>query len=88
MFVDKPLPAPRREELKRKADEVRDEILRKADKDLLGVLKDRGIESFREGGMEPDEELGEDWVRFRPEKEETTETEPSAKKGKSPRPRI
>ena len=66
MFVDKPLPAPRREELKRKADEVRDEILRKADKDLLNVLKDRGIESFKGGEIEQDEDLGDDWVRFRP----------------------
>ncbi len=84
MFVDKPLPAPRREELKRKADEVRDEILRKADRNLLDVLKERGIQGFKEGEIEPEEDLGEDWVRFRPEEEiqEMKPREPSA--GKKP----
>lgn len=69
MFVEKPLPAPRREELKRKADEVRDEILRKADQGLLDILKDRGIQGFKEGEIVPDEDLGEDWIRFQPEQE-------------------
>ncbi len=69
MFVDKPLPAPRREELKKKAEEVRDEILRKVDQDLLDMLKERGIQGFDEGEIMPDEDLGEDWIRFRPEEE-------------------
>ncbi len=69
MFVDKPLPAPRREELKRKADEVRDEILRKADQGLLDILKEKGIQGFKEGDVVPDEDLGGDWIRFQPEEE-------------------
>ena len=66
MFVDKPLPAPRREELKQKAEEVRDEILRKVDQDLLDILKDKGIHGLDEGDITPDDDLGEDWIRFRP----------------------
>ncbi len=66
MFVDKPLPAPRREELKQKADEVRDEILRKVDQNLLDMLKEKGIQGINEGEIMPEEDLGEDWIRFRP----------------------
>ena len=68
MFVDQPLQREQREDLKKKADEVRDEMLRKADPEFLKVLKERGIGNLEGSEMEMDDTLGEDWVRVKPGK--------------------
>jgi len=73
MYVDQPLSAEKREDLKRKADSVRDEMLRKADPELLQVLKQRGIGNIGDSEVEIDDTLGEDWVRVRPPKKEEVE---------------
>jgi predicted nucleic acid-binding Zn-ribbon protein len=67
MFVDAPLPKEQREDLKRKADEVRDEMLKKADPDFLEMLKEKGIGNLDGAQVEMDEELGDDWVRVQME---------------------
>ncbi|MGA1819761.1 MAG: Zn-ribbon containing protein [Thermoplasmatota archaeon] len=63
MFVDAPLPQKEREDLKRKADRVRDEMIRKADPHFLEILREKGIGDIEGGKVEMDRELGEDWVR-------------------------
>ena len=63
MFVDSPLPREQREDLKRKADEVRDEMLKKADPDFLEMLREKGIGNLDGAQLQMDEELGDDWVR-------------------------
>ena len=63
MFVDAPLPREQREDLKRKADEVRDEMLKKADPEFLDMLKEKGIGNLDGAQLEMDDELGDDWVR-------------------------
>ena len=65
MFVDTPLPKKEREDLKRKADRVRDEMLRKADPHFLEMLRERGIGDIEGGQVKVDSELGEDWVRVK-----------------------
>ena len=67
MFVDAPLPREQREDLKRKADEVRDEMLKKADPQFLEMLKERGIGNLDGAQLEMDEEMGDDWVRVQME---------------------
>jgi predicted nucleic acid-binding Zn-ribbon protein len=82
MYVDQPLSAEKREDLKRKADSVRDEMLRKADPELLEVLKQRGIGNIGDTEVEIDETLGDDWVRVRPSKKGKVEiTEGKAESG-------
>jgi predicted nucleic acid-binding Zn-ribbon protein len=73
MFVDSPLPREQREDLKRKADEVRDEMLKKADPDFLEMLKEKGIGNLDGAQVEMDEELGDDWVRVQMESPEEIE---------------
>ncbi|MGA1793023.1 MAG: Zn-ribbon containing protein [Thermoplasmatota archaeon] len=63
MFVDAPLPQKEREDLKRKADRVRDEMIRKADPHFLEMLKEKGIGNLDGAKVEMDKELGDDWVR-------------------------
>ena len=75
MFVDTPLPPRKREDLKRKADEVRDEMLKKADPQFLDLLKEKGIGNLDGTQVEMDEELGEDWVRVHMEDEDEIEIE-------------
>jgi predicted nucleic acid-binding Zn-ribbon protein len=67
MFVDAPLPREQREDLKRKADEVRDEMLKKADPEFLEMLKEKGIGNLDGAQLEMDEELGDDWIRVQME---------------------
>lgn len=71
MFVDKPMKESRRNELKLKADKVRDEMLKKADTELFNELRERGIGHIDGHKIEMDETLGEDWIRIR--EEETPE---------------
>ncbi|MBN1390472.1 MAG: hypothetical protein JXA22_07515 [Candidatus Thermoplasmatota archaeon] len=63
MFVDTPLPREERESLKRKADRVRNEMMKKADPEFIQLLKDKGIGSIGGAQVEMDRELGDDWVR-------------------------
>ncbi|MEA3559603.1 MAG: Zn-ribbon containing protein, partial [Candidatus Thermoplasmatota archaeon] len=67
MFVDQPMPEEKRNELKMKADRVREEMLKKADAELFHELRDRGIGHIGGKKIEMDESLGEDWVRVREE---------------------
>jgi uncharacterized protein len=73
MFVDTPLPQKKREDLKRKADEVRDEMLKKADPDFLNLLKEKGIGNLDGAQVEVDKKLGEDWVRVQMDKDKDVE---------------
>lgn len=73
MFVDAPLPRKKREDLKRKADEVRDEMLKKADPEFLNLLKEKGIGNLDGAQVEVDEKLGDDWVRVQMDKDEEVE---------------
>ena len=63
MFVDTPLPQKEREDLKKKADKVRDEMIRKADPHFLEMLREKGIGNIGNAQVELDKELGEEWVR-------------------------
>jgi len=65
MFVDAPLPQKEREDLKRKADRVRDEMIRKADPQFLEMLREKGIGNIDGTKVEMDKELGDDWVRVK-----------------------
>ncbi|MBN1540328.1 MAG: hypothetical protein JW939_09310 [Candidatus Thermoplasmatota archaeon] len=65
MFVDTPLPQEEREDLKRKADRVRDEMLKKADPEFFRILKEKGIGNIDGAQVKRDGELGEDWVRVK-----------------------
>jgi len=67
MIVDSPLPQKEREDLKRKADRVRDEMIRKADPHFLEMLREKGIGNIDGARVEMDKELGEDWVRVQME---------------------
>lgn len=73
MFVDAPLPREQREDLKRKADEVRDEMLKKADPEFLEMLKEKGIGNLDGTQIEMNEELGDDWVRIQMEGSESVD---------------
>lgn len=73
MFVDAPLPREQREDLKRKADEVRDEMIKKADPEFLEMLKEKGIGNLDGTQLEMDDELGDDWVRVQVDGSEEVE---------------
>jgi predicted nucleic acid-binding Zn-ribbon protein len=77
MYVETALPEKKRMELKKRADEVRDEILKKTDDDLFRMLKDRGITTMN-GDMK--EEIGAEWVRISSKEESTTVTGGSSRK--------
>ncbi|MGA1822741.1 MAG: Zn-ribbon containing protein [Thermoplasmatota archaeon] len=78
MYVETALPEKRRMELKKKADQVRDEILKKTDDDLFRMLKERGITSL---DADMKEEIGTEWVRISSKDEETTVSSGSSRKG-------
>lgn len=83
MFVDQPMPESRRQELKVKADRVRDEMLKKADAELFHELRDRGIGRIGGKKIEMDETLGEDWVRISEEEEPEDKIEIGEGEGRS-----
>jgi len=66
MFVSTPLSIQQREELKRKADLVRDEMLHRADPELLRVLRERGVTQLGGTNLEVAKDMGDDWVRVTP----------------------
>lgn len=71
MFTSQPMTEEARKNLKRKADKVRDKMIKKADPELLKILKDRGMTELDGDSLEMDESLGDEWVRYTPgEKEE------------------
>lgn len=78
MYVESALPEKKRMELKKRADEVRDEILKKTDDDLFRMLKERGITSL-DGDMK--EEIGTEWLKISAKDEETTVSSGSSRKG-------
>lgn len=66
MYVDKPLPEEERLSLKNRADEVRDEIIKRSDEDLYNMLEERGISSVDDLKASDSE-----WLRVEPDKEKT-----------------
>ncbi|MFW3147023.1 MAG: Zn-ribbon containing protein [Thermoplasmatota archaeon] len=73
MYVDQPMPESKRKDIKDKADMVRDQMLKKADREVLELLRERGIGEINGKKVEVDESLGEEWIRIRPEREEKIE---------------
>jgi len=67
MFVDGPLPEKKRREIKRKADRVRDEILNRADDEIIEMLRERGIANISELSEQIGPEPDEGWIRLEPE---------------------
>ncbi len=56
MYVDKPLDDERRVEIKRKAERIREDILRRSDNELVELIREKGV-------REVSKEMGEGWVR-------------------------
>lgn len=56
MYVDRPLDDERRVEIKRKAERIREDILRRSDSELVELIRERGV-------SEVSGEVGEGWVR-------------------------
>ena len=66
MFTSEPMSKERRENIKMRADRVRDKMLEKADPELMKILKEKGITDIDGSKLEMADTFGEDWVRYRP----------------------
>jgi len=66
IFTSTPLSEDRRITLKKKAEEVRDSMLKKADPELLKILQEKGVTELDGSSMEIESALGEEWVRVSP----------------------
>jgi hypothetical protein len=75
MFTSQPMSEEARKNLKRKADKVRDKMIKKADPELLKILKDRGMTELDGDSLEMDESLGDEWVKYTPGEEEEEKIE-------------
>lgn len=77
IYTSQPMSQERRENLKKRADSVRDKMIKKADPELLKILREKGMTDIDGSKLEMDESLGEDWVRYSPsDEDEKIEIEP------------
>ncbi len=80
MFTSQPMSEEARETLNRKADRVRNKMIKKADPELLKILKERGMTEIDGSSLEIDRSLGDDWVRYRPGSEDEIELDEGTSK--------
>ncbi len=66
IFVSSPLPQERRMDLLKQAETVRADLVRKADPELLRVLRERGVTEVEGSTLELEPSPTGDWLRVRP----------------------
>ncbi len=66
IFVSSPLPEERRMDLLRQAESVRADMVRKADPELLRVLRERGVTEVEGSTLELEPSPAGDWLRVTP----------------------
>ncbi|MCU0799730.1 MAG: hypothetical protein MUC62_08685 [Candidatus Thermoplasmatota archaeon] len=79
IFVSSPLPEERRMDLLKQAESVRADLVRKADPELLRVLRERGMTEVEGSTLEIEPSPSGDWLRVRPKLEPTQLPKPPSR---------